>query len=86
MKNINIRGLDDAVHHHLKIEAQKKGISLNTLIVKYLRQDVGLEPPDKKSPTHHELDTLAGTWSKKDVQDFQKAISAFEEIDEAAWK
>jgi hypothetical protein len=86
MKNINIRGLDVAVHKHLKIEAQKKGISMNTLIVKYLRRDVGLETPDKKSPIHHDLDKLAGTWSKKDVKDFQKAISAFEEIDETAWK
>jgi len=86
MPNINIRGLDDSAHQRLKIEAQEKGISLNTLIVKYLRQDVGLEPPDKKSPSHHELDKLAGTWSKRDVQDFQKAISAFEEIDESIWK
>ena len=86
MPNVNIRGLDDAVHQRLKIEAREKGISLNTLIVKYLRQDVGLEAPDKKSPSHHELDKLAGTWDKKDVQDFQKAISAFEEIDESIWK
>jgi plasmid stability protein len=81
MPNINIRGLDDAVHQHLKIEARKKGVSLNTLIVKYLRQEAGLVPPDKKQPIHHELDKLAGTWAKKDVQDFQKTISAFEEID-----
>jgi len=86
MPNINIRGLDETVHQRLKIEAQQKGVSLNSLIVKYLRQDVGLEPPDTKSPTHHELDKLAGTWSKKDVQTFQKAISAFEEIDEIIWK
>ena len=86
MPNINIRGLEDAVHQHLKIEAKKKGISLNNLIVKCLRQEAGLETPDRKTPTHHELDTLAGTWNKKDVQDFQKAISGFEEIDETLWK
>lgn len=86
MPNINIRGLDDAVHQRLKSKARKKGLSLNTLIVKYLRQEVGLETPEKKNPTHHELDTLAGTWSKKDVQDFQKAVSAFATIDESIWK
>jgi plasmid stability protein len=86
MPNINIRGLDDAVHQHLKTEARKKGVSLNTLIVKYLRQEAGLAPPEKKQPVHHELDNLAGTWTNKDVKDFKKAISAFEEIDEAAWK
>ena len=86
MPNINIRGLDETVHARLKTEAQRKGMSLNSLIVKYLRQDVGLEAPDKKTPTHHDLDNLAGTWSKKDVQDFQKATSVFEEIDETLWK
>ena len=86
MPNINIRGLDDNVHQHLKKEAREKGLSLNTLIVKYLRQDVGLDIPVKKKQTHHELDKLAGTWSKKDVQDFQKAVSGFETIDESIWK
>ena len=86
MPNINIRGLDETVHQRLKLEARQKGVSLNSLIVKYLRQDVGLEPSDTKTPTHHELDELAGTWSKKDVQEFQKAVSTFEEIDETIWK
>jgi plasmid stability protein len=86
MPNINIRGLDDAVHKRLKTEAREKGLSLNTLIVKYLRQDVGLETPEKKNLTHHELDTLAGTWSKKDAKDFQKAVSTFDTIDESIWK
>ena len=86
MPNINIRDLDETVHARLKTEAQRKGMSLNSLIVKYLRQDVGLEARDKKTPTHHDLDKLAGTWSKKDVQDFQKATSVFEEIDETLWK
>lgn len=86
MPNVNIRGLDAAVHQRLKKEAREKGLSLNNLIVKYLRQDVGLDTPDKKNLTHHELDKLAGTWSKKDVQDFQKAVSAFEAIDESVWE
>ncbi len=86
MPNINIRGLDDTVHARLKTEAQQKGMSLNSLIVKYLRQSVGMEARDPKTPTHHDLDKLAGTWSKKDVQDFQKTISAFEKIDETLWK
>jgi plasmid stability protein len=86
MPNINIRGLDDTVHARLKTEAQQKGMSLNNLIVKYLRQNVGMEARDQKTPTHHDLDKLAGTWSKKDVQDFQKTISAFEKIDETLWK
>jgi plasmid stability protein len=86
MPNINIRGLDDTVHQRLKAKARQKGISLNSLIVKYLRQDVGLDARDKKSPTYNDLDELAGTWNKKDAQDFQKTISAFEEIDETLWK
>ena len=86
MPNINIRGLDDAVHERLKSKAREKGLSLNTLIVRYLRQDVGLETQDKKSQTHHDLDKLAGTWNAKDAQEFQKAVSAFEKIEEALWK
>ena len=86
MPNINIRGLDDTVHQRLKAEAQEKGISLNSLIVKYLRRDAGLEAPDRKTTIHHELDELAGTWSKKDVEEFRKTVSPFETIDESLWK
>ena len=86
MPNINIRGLDDTAHQRLKTKAREKGISLNSLIVKYLRQDVGLETRDKKSPTYNDLDELAGTWNKKDAQNFLKAISAFEKIEGSIWE
>jgi hypothetical protein len=38
-----------------------------------------------KSPTHHDLDKLAGTWFPKDEREFKKNTKDFEKIDEDLW-
>jgi len=35
---------------------------------------------------HDDLDYLAGTWSDTDVNEFERAVSVFEEVDESLWK
>jgi hypothetical protein len=44
---------------------------------------MGKEPIFKK---HHDLDALAGRWSKEEAKAFQKNIQIFERIDEDLWK
>jgi hypothetical protein len=44
---------------------------------------MGKEPVFKK---HHELDALAGGWSKEEAKAFQKNTQIFERIDEDVWK
>jgi len=44
---------------------------------------MGKEPMFKK---HHDLDALAGGWSKEEAKAFQKNTQIFERIDEDVWK
>ncbi|PIQ93685.1 MAG: antitoxin [Nitrospirae bacterium CG_4_10_14_0_8_um_filter_41_23] len=85
MTVMTIRGLDDLVVKALKEKAKEEGTSVNAVLLKILKKELGLI---KKSRTviYNDLDHLAGTWSEKDYMEFQKRIEDFEKIDENLWK
>jgi hypothetical protein len=59
-------------------------MSVNGLILSYIHKGIGVDPLARTR--YHDLDTLAGTWSNEDKDEFIRAISSFEQIDEELWK
>ena len=82
--NINLRVTDDLIMERLKQEAKANHTSVNTLILKLLRCGLGLAH-ERKKPSYHELDKYAGTWSKKEADEFLNTITDFEKIDKELW-
>jgi len=82
---MTIRGLDDVMVKALKDKAKQEGTSVNTILLKILKEDLGLK---KKSRivVYNDLDHLAGTWNKKDFVEFQERVEDFEKIDAKLWK
>ena len=82
-KNIQytIRNVPESVDCALRKLAVREGTSLNTVTLDALRARSGV---DSDIIRHHDLDELAGTWVQDDA--FDKAIEAFEAIDEELWK
>jgi plasmid stability protein len=85
MAVMTIRGLDDITIKKLKEKAKQEETSINAVLVKILRQGLGLEKK-KRTIVYNDLDHLAGTWSEKDYKEFLKRIEDFEKIDEDMWK
>lgn len=85
MASVTIRGIDDITAKRLKDLAKKEGLSINALILKILRQALGVEKK-KKAIIYTDLDELAGTWTEEEYQAFLKNIEPFEQIDEEMWK
>ncbi|MDN3514083.1 MAG: Arc family DNA-binding protein [Candidatus Brocadia sp.] len=85
MATMTIRGVDDEVAKLLKERAKSEGTSVNSLLLKMVKESLGIE---KKSriKLYHDLDHLAGTWSEKDLKEFQKNVEALEKIDKEIWK
>lgn len=77
--NFNLRGITAEVMATLKQEAAKQNTSVNLLIIKFIENGIGYSHTLKR-PTHHDLDKLAGTWSAKDVKEFEKNTKDFEKI------
>ena len=85
MSTITIRGIDETTAKTLKERTKKEGISVNAVLLKTLKESLGLEKK-KRMVVHTDLDHLAGTWSEKDFSEFQKKIADFETVDKKIWK
>jgi len=85
MGAITIRGIDETTARILKERARKEGVSVNAVLLKTLRESLGLEKR-RRTVIYDDLDHLAGTWSEKDFVEFQKRIADFEIVDEKMWK
>jgi len=79
MANVLLRGLDAATLSRLRADARRRGISVNRLIVETLQRQ------HAAGETYHDLDTLAGRWSKSEAATFDAAVAPFSEIDPALW-
>lgn len=85
MSNIHLRGLEKQLIQKLKQNATQQNISMNTLILNMLRQQVGLLPM-RKPVVYHDLDKFAGNWTAADEKEFKINTKGFERIDKDLWK
>jgi hypothetical protein len=85
MTTMTLRGIDEPLAQTLKELAHNQGVSLNTLTLRLIREATGVDKR-KRTVVHHDIDTLAGTWSKEDEVEFQVATRFLEAIDDEIWK
>lgn len=85
MTTMTLRGIDETLAQTLKELARNQGVSLNTLALRLIREATGVDKR-KRTLLHHDLDTLAGTWSAEDEVAFQIATRSLDVIDEDIWK
>lgn len=85
MKTITIRGIDAELDKVIKSQAQQNDLSVNQWVLQALKKVTGIE---KKTAfkRHHDLDRLAGGWTKEETKVFSESIQIFEKIDEDVWK
>jgi plasmid stability protein len=81
MKTLTIRNVPDDLSEALQRERSRRGASLNQTVLDLLRQRlaVGATPSNG-------LGRLAGKWTAEELEDFERATAAFEEIDLDVWK
>jgi len=80
-RQYTIRAIPPAVDRALRRRARQEAKSLNTVVVEALARGLELEA---KPAEHTDLDALIGTWQEDPA--FDRAMTDFERVDEAAWK
>jgi plasmid stability protein len=85
MKILTIEGIDPSLEQSIKIRAARQHQSVSQWIVTALRQVLETEQ-ESDNGTYHDLDHLAGGWSKEETEEFLQNIEIFEKIDESIWK
>ncbi len=87
MSALHVRNVDDETLARLKARARLLKTSVNAVAVACLQEAIGTAKGKRRELTvHHDLDDLLGTWSQKDLAEFDKAVARFEQIDEELWK
>jgi hypothetical protein len=82
--DIVLKNLDEIIFDRLRLEAEQQGLDITTLILSMIKQSLGLDNISDK--TYPELESLSGTWTVNDFEEFKNNTSGFEKIDENLWK
>jgi len=85
MTTMTLRGIDNTISGALKEKARREDTSVNTVMLRILKEGLGLEKK-KRNVIYDDLDDLAGTWSAEDSAEFERATAVFEKVDEDMWK
>ena len=87
MKAITVRGVPPCLAKAIRREAAGKGLSINKTVISLLEGRTAVkERKQGRKTLHRELDRLAGSWSKKEAADFDKALAVQRTIDPDLWK
>ena len=84
--NITIQDLDDTTVKWISEEAERRGISVESLVVELIRKGINTDQETSPLQTYYDLDSLAGTWSEEQEAEFLNAVADFEHVDEKLWQ
>lgn len=83
---ITIHSLDEASAEWIEEEASRRGVEREILVLQLIHEGIDLEQRKAQLPTYHDLDSLAGTWSEEEADEFDRATAFFSQIDEELWR
>lgn len=85
MKMITLRNLPASLDRTIRQRAKKNGVSVNKVIISLLQDRLG-ESELRPVRRYHDLDGLAGSWSKQEAEVFEKTLAQQRAIDPEMWK
>ncbi len=85
MKTVTIRGIDEKLDKMIKTMAGEAGMSINQWLILALKKVTCLDG-SKVFNEYHDLDSLAGGWTKEEILQFKKNTGIFEVIDKEIWE
>lgn len=86
MTVITLRKLSHELSRFLESMAKKKKMSMAKIVINLLQERAGIKSTKKTKPSHHELDSLAGSWTNDESKVFEQTLSAQRSIDKELWQ
>lgn len=86
MKAVTLRNLAPELARIIRRKAEENRTSLNRAVISLLEESVGIRGKKKDKPLHHDLDALAGSWTREEASAFEKALARQRAIDADLWK
>lgn len=80
--HLTVRNVPPELARALQREKTARGVSLNQTVIDLLRRALGLGEAVRSNG----LAELAGSWSGRELAEFEAAVADFERIDEELWR
>ena len=84
LKTITLRNIPPELARKLEQKARTKGVSFSKITLEILENAMGLSR-GKRRVRHHDLDSLAGTWSKQEATTFEASLREQRRVDPDLW-
>lgn len=81
MKTLTVRNIPAEVAEALDREKRRRGSSLDRTVIDLLSQGLGVGAVRSNG-----LGRPGGNWSEEELEEFERAVSPFEQIDEELWR
>jgi hypothetical protein len=86
MKAITIRNIPPEVVRAIRRKAEKERTSLNKAVIGLIEERLGVTGAKRHTTRHHDLDFLAGSWTRQEGEAFDQALAEQRVIDADLWK
>jgi len=87
MKAITLRNLPPELAKTIRQKAEEQGTSMNKAVIHLLEEGTGIRgKKNGEKSLHHDLDSLAGSWTRDEAEEFDKSLASQRTIDLELWK
>ena len=84
MRAITLRNIPPEVDRAIQKRVRETG-SINKAVISLLEECIGVQKK-KSVRRYHDLDKLAGSWSKREADEFDRALAEQRQIDKDMWQ
>lgn len=81
---VTLRNLPKKLDQSIQRRAKENGISVNKAVISLLEERLGMKS-GKPPVEYHDLDALAGAWTKAEADAFDKRLAKQRFIDPELW-
>lgn len=84
MKAITLRNIPPELARVIQHRAHEQRSSINRTVIRILEEALGVMKKKEKAE-YHDLDWLAGAWSKERAEEFEKSLAEQRQIEPELW-
>ena len=86
MNTVTVRQIPPALARVIDRRARRTRSSVNKAVLGLLEEAAGLTTRKTEPIRHHDLDPLAGTWTREEAKQFDRALRAQRPVDPDLWR
>jgi len=86
VKVVTVRQIPRELARAIDRRARATRTSVNKAVIGLLEEATGLAKRPADRVRHHDLDDLAGSWSREEAATFDRSLAVQRAVDEDVWK